>query len=68
MNDNISSTEKEPDMQRIKRLWSRLFPNRHRALDKRRLEHILQDEGMSRSVSRRIVQRYFSGSLTIHRG
>lgn len=57
----MASLTWEPEMQRIKRLWSRLFPNRHRALEKRRLEHVLQDEGLSRSVSRRIVQRYFNG-------
>lgn len=47
-------------MQAIKRLWLRLFPTRHRALEKRRLERLLRDHGLSKSEAMRISYQYFS--------
>ena len=34
-------------------------PNNRRVLDKRRLEELLRQEGMSRSTARRVVSEYF---------
>lgn len=47
-------------MQAIKRLWLRLFPTRHRALEKRRLERLLRDNGLSKSEAMRITFQYFN--------
>lgn len=47
--------------QAIKRLWVRLFPDGRRALEKRRLERLLRDSGLSKSEALGIVHRYFNG-------
>ena len=51
-------------MQVIKQLWKRFSPSGRRALRKRHLENVLRDVGLSRSVSRAIVSRYFTQKPT----
>lgn len=48
-------------MQHLKRLWVRLFPDGRRALEKRRLEKLLRNSGLSKSEALGIVHRYFNG-------
>ena len=47
-------------MQMLKRLWVALFPDGRRALDKRRLETLLRNAGLSRSVAKDVVSEYFN--------
>ena len=47
-------------MQRLKTLWVRLFPDGRTALEKRRLERVLRDEGLSKSTAMRLVRDYFA--------
>ena len=48
-----------PDMQALKKMWVRLFPSGRTALDKRRLERLLRDEGLSKSQAASITHQYF---------
>lgn len=44
----------------LRDLFRRFTPAGRLALQKRRLESILRDEGLTRSVARRIVATYFA--------
>lgn len=46
-------------MRALKRLWISLFPGGRRALNKRRLERLLMDVGLSRSEARGVLRDYF---------
>jgi uncharacterized protein YjiS (DUF1127 family) len=61
--DLISKHQGKIMIYRIKQFWIRLFPSGRRALDKRRLERLLRDAGLTKPQAMNISRQFFNPTI-----